>query len=112
MRLVQSFRMNADGTATFGAGVSLRKAMDFAHYHGRSFKVMPAYGNITLGGAIGTGAHGSSIKYPSSLSSQIAWLTIVDGNGDIRVITNPNELKSFRIHLGLLGILHAISFIS
>lgn len=58
------FRMNEDGvTATFGSGVNLRDATVFLRENGRGLRTTPAFGNITLGGAIGTGAHGSTIKY-------------------------------------------------
>lgn len=103
MRGLQYFKINSDRTATFGAGVSLRKALDYALPKNVSIKTMAAYGNITLGGAIGTGAHGSSIKFPSSISAQVARLTIVNGRGEIVSITKAEDLKSFRIHLGLLG---------
>jgi hypothetical protein len=32
-------------------------------------------------------------------------MTIVDGTGEIRTISDPDELKAFRIHLGLLGVI-------
>lgn len=54
-------------------------------------------------GAVGTGAHGSSIKYNSSISAQVVGIRIVDGKGNIQDITDPEDLKAFKIHLGLLG---------
>lgn len=98
------FKMNSDNvTATFGPGVNLRDATEFLRQHGRGLRTTPAYGNITLGGAIGTGAHGSTIKYNSSVSSQVVGLTIVDGTGNVQKISDPNDLKSFRLNLGVLG---------
>lgn len=52
----------------------------------------------------GTGAHGSSIKYNASISSQVIGVRIVDGKGNIVDISDPEDLKAFRIHLGLLGV--------
>lgn len=100
---VQSMIMNDDNTATFGAGSNMREATRFLRLHDRALKTTPAYGNITIGGAIGTGAHGSSIKYNDSISTQMARLKIVDGTGEIREITEPEDLKAFKMHLGLLG---------
>lgn len=98
--------MNDDGvSATFGAGVNLREATTFLRKNGRGLKTTPAYGNITIGGALGTGAHGSSIKYNASISSQVVGVRIVDGKGNIQDITDPDDLKAFKIHLGLLGVL-------
>ncbi len=101
---IQSFHMNDDGiTATFGSGVNLRDATEFLRQNGRGLRTTPAYGNITLGGAIGTGAHGSTIRYNASISSQVVELTIIDGMANVRKISDPDDLKSFRLNLGLLG---------
>lgn len=97
-------QMNPDNTATFGAGYKLREATYFLRKYDRGLRTTPGYGNLTLGGAIGTGAHGSSIKHNCTVSSQVARLKIVDGLGEVRDITDPEELKAFRINLGLLGI--------
>lgn len=103
MQGLKSFKLNKDNTATFGAGVSAFEAGEFLRNHGRALGILAAFGNITLGGAVGTGAHGSSIKHHSSISAQVARLTIVNGNGKIEVISNAEDLKSFQVHLGLLG---------
>lgn len=103
MRSLKSMKMNDDKTATFGAGVTLQEAGDFLLQHGQALRVLPAYSNLTLVGAVGTGAHGSSIKYNSSLSAQVAKMTIVNGLGKVKVISSREDLRSFKIHLGLLG---------
>lgn len=56
-----------------------------------------------MGGAIGTGAHGSTVRYNASISSQVVSLTIVDGTGNVQTISDPDDLRSFRLNLGLLG---------
>lgn len=54
MTKLKSFYMNADNvTATFGSGVTVRQAGEFLFKHRRSLRNTPAFGNITLGGAIG-----------------------------------------------------------
>jgi len=63
--------LNPDNSVTLGAGVTLHDATTFLKFRGRAFKTTPAYGNITIGGAIGTGAHGSSLIHHSSISSQV-----------------------------------------
>lgn len=104
VRGIRFSRMNDDGvTATFGSGINIRDATEFLRKNGRGLRTTPAYGNITLSGAIGTGAHGSTIRYNASISSQVVGLTIVDGMGNVRKISDPNELRSFRVNLGLLG---------
>lgn len=103
------YQLNEDGTATFGAGVTLHDATEFLRNNGRAFRTTPAFGNITMAGAIGTGAHGSSIKYTSSISSQVVGVTVVDGLGNVQNVTNESDLHAFRIHLGLLGIVVRIT---
>lgn len=104
MHGIRHFHMNDDGvTATFGTGLNLRDATEFLRQNGRGLRTTPAYGNITIGGAIGTGAHGSTVRYNASISSQVVGLTVVDGMGNVREISDPNDLKSFRVNLGLLG---------
>ncbi|KAJ6638939.1 L-gulono-1,4-lactone dehydrogenase, partial [Pseudolycoriella hygida] len=98
-------KMNADNTATVGAGTNLHDTTAFLRLYGRAFKTTPAFGNITIGGAIGTGAHGSTIKYNASISSQVASVKIVDGKGEVREITDAVDLKAFKLHLGLLGVI-------
>jgi L-gulonolactone oxidase len=96
-------RLNPDSTATFGSGVILYEATKFLRENGRALRTTPAFGNITIGGAVGTGAHGSTFKYNSSISSQVVRMTIVDGLGNVREISEEEDLYAFRIHLGLLG---------
>lgn len=103
-RGLRYFQMNDDGvTATIGSGVNLRDATEFLRSHGRGLRTTPAFGNITIGGAIGTGSHGSTIKYNASISSQVVGLTVVDGQGIVRRITDSEDLRAFRLNLGLLG---------
>ncbi|XP_037041555.1 L-gulono-1,4-lactone dehydrogenase-like isoform X3 [Bradysia coprophila] len=99
-------KMNADRvTATFGAGTLLSDAGEFLRRNRRALRSTPAYGGITLGGAIGTGAHGSTIKYNSTISSQVVKLTVVDGLGNVAEISDPADLRAFKVNLGLLGII-------
>lgn len=100
---LQSMKMNADNTATFGAGLNLHGTTSFLRLYGRALRTTPGYGNITIGGAIGTGSHGSTIKYNASISSQVIGVRIVNGKGQVQEITDPEDLKAFRLHLGLLG---------
>lgn len=98
------FEMDSDNVhATFGSGTTLEEAGELLKQRGRALRVTPAFGPITLGGAIGTGAHGSSIKYNSSLSEQVVKMTVVDGLGKKLVISDTDELNAFKTHLGLLG---------
>lgn len=104
MTKMKSCTMNADNvTATFGPGVTIREAGIFLLQHGRALRTTPAYANITIGGAIGTGAHGSTIKYNATISAQVVQMTVVNGLGQLIVISDTDDLNAFKINLGLLG---------
>jgi FAD/FMN-containing dehydrogenase len=102
---VRGMGMNGDESVSVGPGVNLRDLADFLQSKGRALKTIPAFGNITIGGAIGTAAHGSSIKHTSSISEQAIAFLIVDGLGRVRQIWKEEDLRAFRVHLGLLGII-------
>ncbi|CAL8121300.1 unnamed protein product [Orchesella dallaii] len=100
------------GLATVGAGSTLEHLTTQLHRVGRALEGMPAFSGITIGGALGTGAHGSSLKLRTTISSQIEELTIVDGLGAIRNISrneNGQLFLAFRTHLGLLGIIYQVT---
>lgn len=106
MNGLTSKQMNPDGvTATFGPGVTVAEAGEFLLENGRALRTTPAFGGISLGGAIGTGAHGSTLKYNSTISAQVVRMTVVNGLGQLVEITDADDLKSFRVHLGLLGMI-------
>jgi len=109
MRGIGGMVMNPDQSVTVGAGVNMYETTEFIKANGRAFRTTPAFGNITIGGALGTGAHGSSLRYTSSISEQVIGVTIVDGLGNIQNITSESDLNAFRIHLGLLGIILSVT---
>ncbi|KAG4080041.1 hypothetical protein HA402_006353 [Bradysia odoriphaga] len=56
MNKFKSCIMNPDGeTASFGPGVTIKEAGEFLLQNGRARRTTPAFGGITIGGAIGTG---------------------------------------------------------
>lgn len=83
------------------------------HQYGRAVSAPPDYGGVTVGGALANGAHGTTIKYPATLSQQIVALTVVDGRGKVRRITENEEIfKAFRVSLGLLGVIYEAEFVT
>jgi FAD/FMN-containing dehydrogenase len=70
-------------------------------------------GSITeqsIAGAFSTGTHGSGLKL-GAIGTQVVGIRLVDGNGDVRTITeqNPEELAAARINLGALGIITQVT---
>lgn len=102
---LKSSQMNSDNTATFGPGVTVEEACKFLLENGRALQAIPAFRDITLGGAIGTGAHGSTLKYNSTISALVRRMTVVNGLGQIVEIFTSDDLKAFSVHLGLLGMI-------
>jgi FAD/FMN-containing dehydrogenase len=69
---------------------------------------LPNYGDVatqTIGGAIGTGTHGTGPAL-GNLSTMLIAARLVDGNGEIREIErdDSNALRAARVALGSLGI--------
>lgn len=96
---------NDKKTATIETGIELQDAIEALHEQGYALQQMPSFGGITIGGALGLGAHGTSLKIKNTLSELLVSLTIIDGNGEIKKINDPKELDSFRVTFGLLGII-------
>ncbi|GHE35279.1 D-arabinono-1,4-lactone oxidase [Vulcaniibacterium thermophilum] len=69
---------------------------------------LPNYGDVatqTIGGAIGTGTHGSGRRL-HNLSQMLIGARLVDGRGQVREIdaTDVERLRAARVALGALGI--------
>ncbi|CAL8146499.1 unnamed protein product [Orchesella dallaii] len=100
--------------ARIGGGAKMHQLTNNLHHFGRALEGMPAYGDITVGGAIATGAHGSSLLRRTTLSSQIVGLTVVDGCGNVVYLSEENHddyeaMSAFRVNLGLLGIVYDVT---
>ena len=63
---------------------------------------------VTIGGAIGTGSHGSSVKHNAVISNIIQSITLVDSKGNLREFskgtTPENTWKALTVNFGLLGV--------
>ncbi|KAJ3327803.1 hypothetical protein HDU76_011096 [Blyttiomyces sp. JEL0837] len=94
---------------TVGAGAHLVDLLNALQAKGLTLEHYPQFGGITIGGALATGAHGSSLKH-YTLSDQITAVTVVDGMGFVQTITDESELAYFRVHLGLLGVVVDATF--
>ncbi|GIL63808.1 hypothetical protein Vafri_17809 [Volvox africanus] len=106
-------------TVTVDAGV---RTIDLLRYlaayvtptapSGWTLPAFPWFVFQTLGGAVATNTHGSSLKH-SSLSSQVLALTMVLANGTVRTFTNETDpflMRAVRVGVGKLGIITHIKF--
>jgi FAD/FMN-containing dehydrogenase len=67
------------------------------------------YAEPTLGGMLGNGTHGSTLREPSSsIQDYIVAATVVNGKGEVEIITGE-ELDYYATNLGVLGILTEIT---
>lgn len=93
-------------TVTCEAGATIADVCDALRLNQLQLQCMPSITNITIGGIIGTGTHGSGINTPSICASVVS-MTIVDGRGEIVVIDEQSPdglLRLASCHLGLLGV--------
>ena len=67
-------------------------------------------GFFSVGGMLGSGTHGSTLRQGASLEEYVTAVTIIDGKGEIKEIDNAEDLKSLRVNLGVLGILVDATF--
>ncbi|RUP50646.1 hypothetical protein BC936DRAFT_138271 [Jimgerdemannia flammicorona] len=96
-------------TVKVGAGALEQNVIDALEAQGFSFVQTTYYGGITMGGATGTGAHGSSFKHASTFSEMLVGMTIVTGTGEVLTIKG-RDLDDFRVHLGFLGVVVELEF--
>lgn len=97
----------SSGTATVWAGTRLRDLGETLHSRGFSQENLGDINAQSIGGAIGTGTHGTGIEY-GSISNQVVGVTVVTASGDVLECDenhHPELLSGFKLSLGVLGIL-------
>ncbi|CAF1550043.1 unnamed protein product [Didymodactylos carnosus] len=100
----QNYKLNKKNSiVTVGAGMTLSTFLELLDNDGYAIENMPSYGDITVGGLLGTAAHGSSLKrsVPADLLVRIKVITGQLPLG-IQYISNKDDLKAFKSHLGAL----------
>ena len=91
-------------------GITVFELSEWLHEKGLALAGLPHMGfrDVTVGGAIATGSHGSSTKHHGVISNIIAAIEFVDGEGEIQYLeehtADPDEFKALSASLGLLGI--------
>ncbi|KXZ56870.1 hypothetical protein GPECTOR_1g785 [Gonium pectorale] len=69
--------------------------------------VAPQLGSMTVGAAIVTSAHGSSLVGPATIAPFLQSALMVDGTGDVRLLDTPGEVLEGS--LGLLGVVTEVT---
>ncbi|ORX77920.1 FAD-binding domain-containing protein [Basidiobolus meristosporus CBS 931.73] len=96
-------------TVTAQAGVRVVDLLKHLNANGLGIVNMPNFGEVTVAGALGTGAHGSSLKHVTAMSDMVVSMRVVTGTGELKTITG-SLLDAFRVHIGAVGLVYDVTF--
>ena len=104
-------QVNVEGTeATVPAGMKLKDVIKELKRHNLGLKNIGSITEQSIAGAISTGTHGTG-RGLGSMSTLVKGMTLVSGNGEVRVIkSSDNELlRAARLSLGAMGIITEVT---
>ena len=93
---------------TVEAGITLRHLGEELRARGLAMENQGDVDPQTLAGAISTATHGTGAGF-GNISSQVVGVRLVDGTGEVREITEGDELRAARVSLGALGAIAAVT---
>lgn len=102
-------------TVTVAAGIPQRELLDYlssyTHWKQPSGWTLPAFSwfiDQTIGGAVSTGTHGSSMRW-GSLSSQVRGMKVILANGTLFELKSPEQdphlWRALGVMVGRLGVI-------
>ena len=96
--------------ATAQAGVTLGELSEALAAKNLSINMISEGVFFTVGGMLGSGTHGSTLKQGASLQEYVTAITIIDGLGEVRKVQDATDLKALRVNLGVLGVVVDATF--
>jgi len=108
-----------DATVTVAAGITQRMLFEYlgnyTHWKEPLGWAIPAYSwyiDQTVGGAVATGTHGSSLRW-GSISSQVRGLKVILANGTLLELNSPSDnphlWKALGVSVGRLGVITEVT---
>lgn len=104
--------LEIDGEAkevTVEPGARMGDIGDALHAEGWALRNHIPWRDLSAAGAIATGAHHTSLRFPSGIHDMVKRLQVIDGTGEV-VTLEGDEAKGASAHLGLLGAVVAVTF--
>ena len=97
------------GRAVVRSGTVLRELVDALAREGAGPSIVGSVLAQTVGGAISTGTHGSSLRH-GTLSQAVRAMRVVTGTGEVMVLEEGDaRLDAFRVGLGVLGLVTEVT---
>src|SRR6185436_10825705 len=93
---------------TVEAGITLHDLGEELHARGLAMENQGDVDPQTLAGAISTATHGTGAGF-GNISSQVVGVRLVEGTGEVREITDGDELRAALVSLGALGAIAAVT---
>ena len=97
-----------DGVARIQAGISLHALGPKLAEHGLGLENQGDIDAQTLAGALATATHGTGARF-RNLSANVVGMRLVDGQGEVVELTDPEDLRAARVSLGALGVVTEVS---
>jgi FAD/FMN-containing dehydrogenase len=95
-------------TVTVQSGIKLGDLLEHLQVYGLTLPVVTATDQVSIAGAISTGAHGSNVLN-GSMSSMVLHADIIAYDGKYWSISSSNDLPAFRCSLGCLGAIYSVT---
>ncbi|MCX6431852.1 MAG: FAD-binding oxidoreductase [Actinobacteria bacterium] len=94
----------ASGSVTVGGGASLDAVLKALVPAGYFVPVTPGTRMVTVGGAIAADVHGKNHHVEGTFGSHVSRMTVVDGRGDVTILTPDETPDRFWATVGGMGL--------